>query len=122
MIAGLAAGPPSNRNNNNNLIPGPNTYDACYADADNAGVWREFGAWHTWAPMCERAPFSRDNHLGNSVPKAAESGTLSAQSRAPQFEWEVPGDVLWQKGWDEGPPRGARSGARSGRSKPRAPL
>ena len=51
--------------------------------------------------MCERAPFARDNHLGNSVPKQAESGGLAAISRAPSYEWEIPSDVLDQNGWEE---------------------
>ena len=85
----------------NNQEPGADSYGDCIADNDNAGIWVEHGRWNTWAPLCERAPFSRDNHLGNSVPKQAESGSLAAISRGPSFEWEVPGDVLWEKGWQE---------------------
>ena len=99
---GVCRQQPGYRNpQNNQIIAGPNTRDACIADAEHAGVWVERGNWHDWGPLCERAPFSRDNHLGNSVPKVAESGSLSAMSRAPQFEWTVPGDVLWERGWEQ---------------------
>ena len=73
---------------------GPNTPKACIADTSHAGTWREFGKWHVPPPMCERSPFSRDNHLGNSVPKRDESKGLFATNRAPSFMWQIPHDVL----------------------------
>jgi hypothetical protein len=80
---------------NNEDVPGPNSYAECVADSERLGKWVEFGRFpHSWPPLCERSPFSRDNHLGNSVPKAAESGSLDAISRAPQFEWSIPTDAL----------------------------
>ena len=86
---------------NNQVIPGPNSHAACIADQQNAGVWVEYGAWNTWPPLCERSPYARDNHLGNSVPTQAESGGYFATNRAPSFEWEVPWDILHGKDVDE---------------------
>lgn len=83
---------------NNNPTRGPNNPGACLANADYAGKWVEFGGWWTDEPQCERTPFSRDNHLGNSVPKASESGGLGAMSRAPSYKWKIPDDVLKKTG------------------------
>ena len=89
------------RSDDNNAR-GPNNPGACAAntDQDYVGAWVEFGAHRTDRPLCERTPFARDNHLGNSVPKADEGGGLGAVSSAPSFTWEVPRDVLDRTGKD----------------------
>ena len=83
---------------NDQTPPGPNNRGACTRFAavgdDYSGVWVEYGNWGTHAPRCERTPFSRDNHLGNSIPKAHEAGELSGISRASSYRWKVPDDVL----------------------------
>ena len=42
-------------------------------------VWREFGAWNMSAPECVLAPFSRENHLGNTF-----------GGETPAYHWTVP--------------------------------
>lgn len=87
-------------NNQDVIVPGANTERSCIADSEVAGIWSERGRWNTWAPLCERSPFSRDNHLGNSVPLAAED-SLTAVSEAPYFTWEIPHDVISSLNRDE---------------------
>jgi hypothetical protein len=64
--------------------PGPNNPAACtrYESVGHGGEWVEFGKWNSPSPKCERAPFARDNHLGNSIPKAHESGAPFAETAA----------------------------------------
>ena len=76
---------------------GANNPGACsqYESIGHSGYWINFGHWGASQPKCERTPFSRDNHLGNSIPKASEAGELSGMSRAPSFRWTLP------KAWSE---------------------
>jgi len=80
---------------------GPNNHAACIADPNFAGTWVEFGRHNGRGLLCERSPFSRDNHLGNSVPKASEGKGLAATNEAPTFMWNIPRDVLDATGKDE---------------------
>ncbi|EOD35736.1 hypothetical protein EMIHUDRAFT_227253 [Emiliania huxleyi CCMP1516] len=60
-------------NNNSPRVEGPNNQVECekgITDNDGTfrpGKWIEGGSWDTWPPDCEKAPFSRDNHLGNAA-------------------------------------------------------
>mmetsp|Transcript_23115 Transcript_23115/g.63365 ORF Transcript_23115/g.63365 Transcript_23115/m.63365 type:complete len:1215 (+) Transcript_23115:341-3985(+) len=77
---------------------GPNNIGACQSSTVG-GTWVESGRWNTFAPRCEAAPFSRDNHLGNAA--SPFDGADSPVSDTPHFKWTIPGDVLKSMGTDE---------------------
>ena len=95
-------------NNNSPRVEGPNNQVACekgITDNDGTfrpGKWIEGGSWDTWPPDCEKAPFSRDNHLGNAADRDVwhESGG-TRHVGANRYRWKVPDDALKALGKDE---------------------
>jgi len=51
------------------------------------GRWESFKSWNIDPPACEKAQWSRDNHLGNSAQHKAHDGYASS------FNWTIPNDI-----------------------------
>lgn len=57
------------------------------------GVWTEVPSHGIAAPECDTHPYSRDNHLGNSV-SVDDDGNIKAESpKMAHYDWKLPKDV-----------------------------
>jgi len=63
-------------------VPAHNNQAAC---TQNGGTWVKRTAWDIDPPVCEKAQWTRDNHLGNSVNEFH-------RGYASSFNWTIPND------------------------------
>jgi len=78
---------------------GPNQFIDC--QRASGGKWVEYGKWARWPPKCLVAPFSRDNHLGNTGYPLDHTTVPDPEIREPFFDWIIPSHVLDDLGQDE---------------------
>lgn len=78
------------RNQSQNVVgknycstPAYNNQADCTA---NGGTWELMPSWNLSAPLCQAAPYTRDNHLGTTI-----------DNRAPIAAWTIPDDMAGKK-------------------------